>query len=86
MLLFSVSKIKITAQKSDRRSLIYETRVPRVEVYIETNPGWLELSLTGTNFHGTSLFEPLKLYCIIIILDSVLYELDKHFCLSDDII
>ena len=26
--------------------------VPLVQVYIETNPGWQELSLTKTNFHG----------------------------------
>ena len=30
-----------------------ETRVPRVElINIETYSGWLELSLTGSNFHG----------------------------------
>ena len=46
------------------RSHIYGTRVPGVQVYIETNPGWLELSLDQTNFHGPSLFEQLKLYCI----------------------
>ena len=32
-------------------------------IYI-LNPGWLQLPLTGTNFHGSSLFEPLKFYCI----------------------
>ena len=31
---------------SDRRSLIYGARVPIVQVYIETKPGWLELPLT----------------------------------------
>ena len=35
-----------------------------VQVYIETNPGWLELSLTGTNLYGPSLFQPFKFYCI----------------------
>ena len=38
--------------------------VTSVQFYIETNPGWLELPLTGTNFHGTSMFEPLKFYGI----------------------
>ena len=28
--------MKITARKIDHRSFIYETRVPRVQVYIET--------------------------------------------------
>ena len=37
--------------------------VPGLQVYIDTNHGWLELPLTGTNFHGPSLFEPLKFYC-----------------------
>ena len=43
---------------------MYGARVPRVWVYLETNPGWLELLLTGTNFHDPSLLEPLKFYCI----------------------
>ena len=55
-------KKKNKHQKSDHRSLIYGAGVPRVEVYIETNPGWLELSLTGTNFNGPSLLEPLKFF------------------------
>ena len=38
--------------------LYKETRVPRVQVYIETNSGWLELPFTGTKFHGPSLFKP----------------------------
>ena len=49
---------------SDRRSLKYDTRVFRVQVYTETNPGCLELPLTGTNFHSPSLIVPLKIYCI----------------------
>ena len=48
------------------RSLIYGKRVPRVQVYIHvgTNPRWLELPLTGTNFHGPRLFE--QLYCMLL--------------------
>ena len=38
--------------------------VPRVRVYIQTYPRRLELPLNGTYFHGPSLFEPLKFYCI----------------------
>ena len=26
---------------------------PKRSLYIETNPGWLELPLVGTNFHGS---------------------------------
>ena len=36
-------------KNSDRRSLIYGTRV---QVYIKTNPEWLELPLARTNFHS----------------------------------
>ena len=36
------------------------------KVYIETNAGWLELSLTQTNFHGPSLFKQLKFDCTYI--------------------
>ena len=76
MLLFSYS-IFIDRQFSDCRSLKIENennntktettavRVPRVQVYIETSPGWLELPLTGTNFHGPNLFEQLKFCCIM---------------------
>ena len=64
MLLFSLSifsdwwSLKIENEKkkqhknSDRRNLIYGTRVPRVQVYKETNLSWLELPLTQTNVHG----------------------------------
>ena len=37
------------------------------QVNIEINPGWLELPLTGTNFHGPSMFEPMKPYYSITI-------------------
>ena len=39
--------------ETDHRSPIYRSRVPRVQ-FINTKPypGWLELPLTGTNFHG----------------------------------
>ena len=42
-----------TTENYDHRSPIDGTRIPRSQVYIETNPGWLELPLTRTNFHGT---------------------------------
>ena len=63
MLLFSFSIF------SDQRSLKIENennnmKTPIVPVYIDVNPGWLELPLTRTNFHGPSLFELLKFYCI----------------------
>ena len=61
--LFSFSVFLVTSGNSDLRNLIDGTRVPSVQVYIETNPRWLELPLTGTNFHGLSLFEPLKFCC-----------------------
>ena len=51
-------------ENSNCSSLIHGTRVPRVQVHVETNPGWLELPLTGTDFHGPTLFEPMKFYCI----------------------
>ena len=39
--------------KTDRRSPIYRTRIPRAPfINTETYPGWLELPLTGTNFYG----------------------------------
>ena len=43
--------MKIT-ENSGHRSPLYGTRVPLGQVYIETNPGSLELPLTQTNFHG----------------------------------
>ena len=65
MLLFSFSifsdwrSLKIENEKktkkhenSDRRSSEYGTRLPGAQVYIETNPGWLELPLTRTISHG----------------------------------
>ena len=68
-----------------------------VQVYIETNAGWLELPLTRINFHGPSLFEPLKFYCIcfygnlnvlMLLLMQIVYSMSLHylgrFFLSDD--
>ena len=54
MLLFSFSIFNDlrNTKNSDCRYLIYGTRVPRAQLYIETNTGWLELSLNGNNFHG----------------------------------
>ena len=72
VLLFSFSifsdrrslKIENEKENSDRKSQIYRTRVPRVQfINIETYPGWLELPLIRTYFHGPRLFEPLKIYC-----------------------
>ena len=73
MLLFSFSIF------SDRRSLKIENennkkKTQAAEVsymglgslvfrFIHSNPGWLELPLTRTNFHGPNLFEPSKFYC-----------------------
>ena len=65
MLLFSFSifsdqrSLKIENENNNKktldcRSLLYGTRVPRVQAYIKTNLGWLELPLIGTNFHGPS--------------------------------
>ena len=45
-----MNKMKIKHEKSDSRNLIYSTRVHRVHVYIDTNPGWLEIPLTRINF------------------------------------
>ena len=44
--------------KTRTTEVSYRDYVPRVLVYIETNPGWLELPLTGIYFYGPSLFEP----------------------------
>ena len=44
--------------------LIYATRVPRFQVYTETNPGWKYLLLPGTNFHALSLFQPFTFFCV----------------------
>ena len=72
MLLFSFSIF------SDRQSLKIEnennntkTLTPEVsgQVYIETNPGWLELPLARTNFHspkGVQATEVL-LYSILVV-------------------
>ena len=38
--------------ENNTKSLIYRTRFPEVQVFLETNPGWLELPLIQTNFHG----------------------------------
>ena len=58
--------VKIENEVNNTKSLITEAlyigldaleiRIINTELY----PGWLELPLTGTNFHGLSLFEPLK--------------------------
>ena len=76
MLLFSSSifsdqwSLKVGNEKNSMKMLTAEVSYMRlgslefVQVYIETNPGWLELPLTDTNFYGSSLFEPLKFYCI----------------------
>ena len=58
MLLFSFSifidrrSLKIENENHTMKTLTAEVRVPRVQVYIDTNPGWLELPLTRTIFHG----------------------------------
>ena len=71
MLLFSFSvlsdrwSLKKANENNSTKTLARETRVPRVQVYIETNPGWQELPLTGTNFYGPSLFKLLKFYCML---------------------
>ena len=44
-------------------------------------PGWLELPLAKTIFHGPSLFEPLKFYCITF--DNV-FELITKFRFSSN--
>ena len=51
--------------KTVQKSYIGEYAL-RVKVYIKTSPGWLELLLTRPNFHGPSLFERLKFYCILL--------------------
>ena len=63
MLLFSFSifkdlqSLKIEKENNNTKTVTTEvsyigTQVPRVQVYKETNPGWLELPLTRTNVHG----------------------------------
>ena len=72
MMLFSFSifkdrrSLKIENENNNTKTLsvIYGTKVPRVQVYIEIYSGWLELPLTSTNYHSPSLFEPLKFYSI----------------------
>ena len=61
-------------------------RVTRVEVIdIETYPGWLELPLIGTNFHGPKPVRATEvlLYIEIIIVHKYMVELcpfsDRHF-------
>ena len=53
-------KKKKTHENSDCRSLIYGTRVPKVQVHMETDPGYLELPSTRTDFHGLSLFRVIE--------------------------
>ena len=62
---FSVFSDRLSENNKTKTLTKYGTtcRVPRGRVYIETNPGWLELPLTGTNFHGAKPIEPLKFYC-----------------------
>ena len=68
VLLFSFSifsdqwslKIENENNNIDRRRLIYGTRVPRAHVYIQANPGWLELPLIRTNFHGSQPFRVIE--------------------------
>ena len=68
--------------KTDCQSLIYGTRVFLVPVDLEANPGWLEIPLTWTNFHGLSLFKLLKFYCIFILsLSSPTLELNCLCCI-----
>ena len=59
MLLFSFSifsdrrLLKIENENNSTKSAMYRTRVPRVQyIDIENYPGWLDLPLIGTNFHG----------------------------------
>ena len=59
---FLYRSLKAEIENNNTKTLIYGIRVPRAQVYIETNPGWLELPLTETNFHGPSLFEPSKFH------------------------
>ena len=59
-----ITHTKIQHEKSGHRSIMYVISVPRNQVYIDTNPGLLESPLTGINFHGPTLFEPLKFYYI----------------------
>ena len=68
--------------KTDCQSLIYGARVFLVQVDLEANPGWLEIPLTWTNFHGVSLFKLLKFYCIFILsLSSLTLELNCLCCI-----
>ena len=68
-LLFSFSifsdrwSLKIENENNSTKTLTAEVSYIGLGVYIETNPGWLELPFARTNLHGSSLFEPLKFYC-----------------------
>ena len=59
MLLFSFSIFsdrRSLKRENENNSTKYMTRVPTAQFFnIETymNTGWLEIPLTGTNFHGT---------------------------------
>ena len=46
---------------------------------METDPGYLELPSTRTDFHGLSLFESLKVYCIVKV-KNLEYLNINHYC------
>ena len=50
-------------------------------IYVETNPGWLELSLAGPNFHGPKhVLEPLKFYCILFFFANHVTVIEETLC------
>ena len=77
MLLFSFSSfsdrrsLKIENEKNNTKTLTYRTRVPIIQlINIEIYPGWLELPLTGTNFHGTKLVRAIEVLLYDLLLQS----------------
>ena len=60
--------LKIEYENNNMQTLTTEVSSMELEfkVHIETSPGWLELPLVQTNFHGSSLFKSLTFYCISI--------------------
>ena len=69
--------MKIITRNSDHRSLIYGKTVPRVQVYTETNPGWLQLPLIQTNFHGPKTVQATE-FLMYAFLNTDIYFLIKH--------
>ena len=81
MLLFSFSifsdrrSLKIENENKSAKTLTAEVSYTgSLELsFLEICPGWLDLPLTGINFHGPKPVRTLKFYCICFYLDILSY-------------